>query len=107
MDPNACLARILSALDASDFDEFGDAMSSLYDWLKAGGFAPDTSDLGTHKVAVGYPGMTEWSSAQFETQPRMLIVCRASQNHSGLEFHLHTRGFDAFRGDSLTFRREW
>ena len=50
MDPQACLQRILDALEAQDRDEFAYAMQDLADWLQHGGFAPICVTLGMGRV---------------------------------------------------------
>jgi hypothetical protein len=40
MDPNACLNRILVALDERDTDEALEALDDLQGWLSRGGFPP-------------------------------------------------------------------
>jgi hypothetical protein len=103
MDPNACLYRILEGLDHADADEFECAMEDLYEWLRNGGFPPDTSDLGTHRVAVGFPGMRRNDAPMYRTEPRTLIICRTSWG----EIHLHKTGLDAFAYGTRVFSREW
>jgi hypothetical protein len=104
MDPNACLRRIISAIDANDTEEFQEAMADLYSWLRAGGFPPDTSDLGMHRVAVGFPGMRRNDPPMYKDEPRKIIVCRTGYNSA---LHLHNKGFAAFIGGRQVFSREW
>lgn len=50
MDPTACLARILRALESDDRAEACEALEDLATWLKRGGFMPSVpaacEDLG-------------------------------------------------------------
>lgn len=41
MDPDACLARIASALEDHDLEEALEASLDLKDWLCSGGFEPN------------------------------------------------------------------
>ena len=43
MDPNACLDRILAALEHKDFGEADAAAEYLIQWLRHGGFTPRRS----------------------------------------------------------------
>ena len=43
MDPNACLDRILAALENKDFSEADSAAGDLIQWLRHGGFTPRRS----------------------------------------------------------------
>jgi hypothetical protein len=41
MDPQACLARFLSALNEKDYEEAKESQEDLKDWLSHGGFPPN------------------------------------------------------------------
>jgi hypothetical protein len=38
MDPNACLARMLHAIERMDFEEAHDALNDYAEWIAGGGF---------------------------------------------------------------------
>jgi hypothetical protein len=50
MDPDACLERMLSALDDNDPAEARDACSDLLSWLVGGGFAPSISKKALRRI---------------------------------------------------------
>ena len=43
MDPDACLDRLLRAVNSADTDELRSAANDLADWIDKGGFVPDGS----------------------------------------------------------------
>ncbi len=49
MDPNACLAEIISiakeSADEALWDRLGELKESLHDWMNGGGFTPDLGKL--------------------------------------------------------------
>jgi hypothetical protein len=44
MDPNACIDRIINAIEDADIEEAIDAIDDLTRWLNRGGFAPTNAD---------------------------------------------------------------
>jgi hypothetical protein len=55
MDPDACLARILSALEDKRYEEAKDACSDLLEWKNKGGFKPQATEC----PILIFPGLFE------------------------------------------------
>jgi len=66
MDPQACIDRIIEAMDeaarydgSDQRDELHWAMLDLWHWLERGGFSPIVQDLGNHDYATDYDACLE------------------------------------------------
>lgn len=55
MDPNACMERLLQAIQANDHDGCDAALDELVAWLGCGGFAPRFTSEMAGKTKWGEP----------------------------------------------------
>jgi hypothetical protein len=110
MDPNACVRRILDAIDnGQDADEFVSAFQDLADWLAKGGFPPVVQSLGTVRRRIHGDFTFRYETVQRRTLTDRPFV-NGAETHAIQTVNPNADGppfeFITYRGDTAVARYE-